>query len=132
MFLPEVMIFVLAFLFYIGGIGIHILTIRKIIPYTLINGGRSESYDAQAKQSYISIVVLMIGLIYVFCGLLFPSFKRSVFFMVISFILALLWLLGTVMQLLGTKFERYFVSWLNIIAVLSHIELTLIYFNNGE
>jgi len=132
MFLPEILIFLLAILFYMGGVLIHIFTITKVIPFNYINGGRSESYEVQAKQSKISIFILLIGALYVLLGMLFPSFKKSIAFMVLAFILALLWLLGTIMQLIGTKFERYYLSWVNLIGVLSHVELALIYFSGDE
>ena len=131
MFIPELLIFVLAFLFYTGGILVHVMTISKVIPFNQINGGRSENYEAQSKISKASIAILLIGILYVLCGLIFPSFKRSVIFMIFSFILSFLWLIGTIMQLLGTKFERYYLSWLNIIGVVSHVGLAIIYFTDS-
>jgi hypothetical protein len=129
MFLEENVIFILAFLFYIGAILIHVFVITKVIPFNLINGGRSKSYEVQAKQSIMSIVILGLGIIYVLIGLIIPEFRRSIFFMILSLVLALFWLLGTIMQLLGTKFERYYISWINALGVLSHIQLALIYFS---
>jgi hypothetical protein len=129
MFLQENVIFILAYLFYIGAILVHVFVISKVLPYHLINGGRSASYEVQVKQSIMSIVILGLGIVYVSIGFLIPQFKRSIVFMILSFILALFWLLGTVMQLLGTKFERYYISWINLVGVISHVLLALIYFS---
>lgn len=129
MFIPDNMIFGLALVFYIGAAVIHVLTINRVIPFNYINGGRSESYEAQVKLSQVSLIILIFGFMYIVFGMFFPVFKRSIVFMIISFLLAILWLFGTIMQLIGTKFERYFVSWLNLMGVISHIELALIFFS---
>ena len=132
MFLPSSIVFVLAFIFYIGAITIHLFIIKKTIPFNYVNGGRSDSYEHQLKQSKMSILILAIGLLYVILGLLVPTLRKTIVFMVISFMLTFLWFVGTVMQLIGTKFERYYVSWLNLFGTVAHLELALTYFSQDE
>lgn len=128
MFLSLDLSFSLAIVFYVCAILIHFLVIRKKIPFQFVNGGRSTSYEAQARQSKASVIILCIGLVYIILGITLPTLRKTILYMILSLLLGLLWLFGTVMQLLGTKFERYYLSWLNLIGTVAHINLALIYF----
>ncbi len=46
--------------FYFLAITVQTLVITKIIPYNWVNGGFSESYDAQLALSINSIVLLVV------------------------------------------------------------------------
>jgi hypothetical protein len=122
------LLYPLLYLFYVLSIMIHILVIQKVIDYTLINGGRSESYEAQKKQSISSIILLIIFAIFISITMFIPTFRTSLLFFIILIILSFFWLLGTVLQILGTKFERYFLVWLNLFGLVTHIFLALSYF----
>ncbi|MDP3446099.1 MAG: hypothetical protein Q8T08_24825, partial [Ignavibacteria bacterium] len=50
---------ILIVLFYSLTIFIHILIIARIIPYLWVNGGMSQSYEAQVIQSIVSILIVI-------------------------------------------------------------------------
>lgn len=105
-------------IFYALGIGVHILVITKLIPYTWVNGGRSASYQAQAGQSIVSIVLLG-GLYLLVRKIITASFHKKWHGLVL-YVLASLWGLGYVMQLLGSQFERFFMSFVLICGFITH------------
>lgn len=51
-------------IFYSLTILIHLLIISKSIPFTWVNGGRSESFAEQLPISVISIVISIIGVVF--------------------------------------------------------------------
>ncbi len=128
MFLPFEIVYSLAFLFYGLSVIVHGLVIRKKIPYSFVNGGRSTTYETQKKQSQMSVVIIVGMFIYVLFTMLVPEFRTTLAFLILTSILVLFWLLGTVMQFIGTKFERRVMLWINLIGLLSHIGLVLMYF----
>lgn len=112
---------IVGLIYYILSIFLHLLIIGKVISYNDVNGGRSSSYEAQRKTSIFSIVILLTGIMYLISNLLFSDFSDSILNHIIIGILSFYWLIGFFMQLMGTKFERYYLSWLVIIGVISHI-----------
>jgi hypothetical protein len=119
---------ILGYIFYLLVIIVHILIIRKIIPYHLVNGGRSKSYTEQASISKMSIVISFLGILFLSISLIKPSISQTLIYSIIGFLLTLYWILGFVMQLLGTKFERYLMSIIVLLGILSHLSLALLYF----
>jgi len=108
-------------IFYGLCIFVQILVLAKIVPYNWVNGGMSTSYRAQAVQSVVSIAVM--GLLYVFCQKLLHHRwcrKWQVYFV---YAVILFWTIGLIMQLLGTHFERYCMSPILLLGVISHILL---------
>ena len=126
--IPIQVTYSFAFLFYISVFLIHVLVLNGKISFKLVNGGRSKNFKEQQKQSQVSILIVVIFFIYVLGTMLFPSFRGTIVFLVITSLLVLLWLLGTLMQLLGTKFEKRVVVWINLIGLCSHILLLISYF----
>ena len=126
--IPIQVTYSLAFLFYLSVFMIHVMVLKRKISYKLVNGGRSKSFEEQQKQSQASILIVVFISLYVLGTMLFPSFRGTVVFLVITSLLVLFWLLGTVMQLLGTKFEKRVVIWINLIGLLSHVFLLISYF----
>lgn len=118
----------LAYMFYILLIITHILIIYKKIPHTLVNGGRSTSYENQASISKTSIIISIIGLVFLSLSLFGDQVYKNIIYSVVAFVLSAYWLLGFVMQLLGTKFEKYVMSFLVIVGFLSHLMLGLLRF----
>ena len=118
-----------AFLFYIASLLIHVLVLYKKISFKLVNGGRSKDFKEQQKQSQVSILIIVVMSIYILSTLLFPSFRGTIVFLVFTSLLVLFWLLGTVMQLLGTQFEKRVVVWINLIGLVSHVLLLITYFD---
>lgn len=126
--IPIQVAYSFAFLFYISVFMIHVLVLNRKISFKLVNGGRSKNFKEQQKQSQASILVVVVIFLYVLSTMLFPSFRETIVFLVITSLLVLLWLLGTVMQLLGTKFEKRVVVWVNLIGLFSHVLLLISYF----
>ena len=109
-------------LFYSAAILTQLLVLVKVIPYTSVNGGMSKSYSAQAVQSVISIFVLLLFGIFIWRvaskNTEVTTNKKYILYAITSF-----WLLGLLLQLLGTTFERYVLSFVLLPGVISHILL---------
>jgi|GEM_PF-1537823 len=117
---------ILAVLFYIVVICLHILILKKVIPHTFISGGRITSFEEQAKISTSSIGIALLGFSFVLLGYLSPNIRQTLIYAILAFILSGFWTLSLVMQLLGTKFERYVMSIIVLLGVLSHLSLSLL------
>lgn len=113
---------ILIALFYSLTILIHILIIAKFIPYSWVNGGMSQSYEVQALQSIVSILIVIAIFIYVWI-IYAPSKKIKNWQKRILYGITALWGLGLVQQLFGTPFERYVMSIVVVIGFISHILL---------
>lgn len=105
---------------------LHLLVIFKIIPFTWVNGGMSETFEIAFKTSFIGIVILLLGIpIYVVAGgwISFKKFKWLLTF--------LLWAIfvfscvSIVMQLFGTPFEKMFTSLLCLINAVMVFRLAI-------
>lgn len=128
MVIPIEIVYSLTFMVYFASILIHFLVICKKISFNMINGGRSTDFKEQKKQSQVSIIILFVMFIYIISTMLFPEVRETILFLIINSLLVLFWLLGTIMQLLGTKFEKRVVVWINLIGLLSHLLLLIVYF----
>jgi hypothetical protein len=117
--------FILGYLFYGLVIVVHILIIQRIIPYELVNGGRSQSYEDQRKLSMISALIGLVGLGFIGYSQLFSEMITHWVYFVFVVFLTLFWLLGSVMQLLGTPFEKRVIIWVNLLGVIVHLSLAL-------
>ena len=126
--IPIQITYILAFLFYIASAAIHVLVLNRKIDYKLVNGGRSADFAEQQKQSQSSILILVVLSLYVLSTMIFPAYRSTIVYVVIASILVLFWLLGTFLQLIGTKFEKRVVLWINLVGLVSHIFLLLAYF----
>lgn len=113
---------ILIVLFYSLTIFIHILIIARIIPYLWVNGGMSQSYEAQVIQSIVSILIVIAIFIYVWI-MFAPNKKIKNWQKRILYGIAALWGLGLVQQLFGTPFERYTMSIVVAVGFISHILL---------
>lgn len=127
MLMSTVLASILALLFYILSILVHIFVIRRIIPFNWVNGGRSESYENQVQLSLKSIPVLVGGMIFILIGVLAPSVIDSLIYSALASIFTLFWLLGVIMQILGSKFEKFVMSFVLLLGVVSHLQLALIF-----
>jgi hypothetical protein len=106
---------------------VHLLVILQAIPYTWINGGRSVSLEAQQQTSVISIVVLIImALINIY--FVKANSWSNVLFVIRATVLWLLFaysVVGTVIQLIGTPFEKICMSLLCIVNVGMYFRLAI-------
>lgn len=109
----------------VGGINIilHILVIANIIPYSWVNGGRSESY-AKAQQismSSIIMTIINIGIALIASRIIQVKLNKFWGIMLSAFLIVTLPLsfVGVIQQFLGTPFEKYFTSVITIIGFLA-------------
>lgn len=112
-------------IFYSLTILIHFLIIIKIIPFTWVNGGRSESFAEQLPITVINIVISIIGLVFtLFVGRVkLYKFKRGI--TVICWFFVVLWSFGFIQQLFGTPFEKMVCSLVLLIGVISNLRMAI-------
>lgn len=126
--MPFIIPVVTGLLFYILSILVHVLVIKQKISYTLVNGGRSTSYEAQAKTSVASFAVLALGIVILLLVYFNPQITLTLFGVILMGLLTLYWTLGFVMQLLGTRFEKRVMSIVLLLGIFSHLMIMLEYF----
>lgn len=108
--------------FYIATMATHALVIGKIIPYQWVNGGMSTSYQAQAIQSSISLVVIALLALFIW-NMRNQRTKLSIWQNRFLYVITGLWIIGFMLQLLGTPFERYILSVVMLIGIVGHLRL---------
>lgn len=106
------------------GIIVHLLVIFQLLPFSWINGGRSETLASAQQTSIISIVILIaMILINLWACKLFTIEKPKMILKVLLWILLVYSLFGVLQQLLGTPFEMFCMSILCIINVVMYFRL---------
>ena len=112
-------------IFYSLTISIHLLIISEIIPFTWVNGGRSESFAAQLPISIISTIIAIIGGVFtVIIGRnILYKYKRGI--TVICWFFVVLWSFGFIQQLFGTPFEKMFCSLILLLGVISNLRMAI-------
>lgn len=121
--LPRTVLSFVLLGFYVFAIALHALVIVKIIPYALINGGLSPSYEAQAVQSAVSIAVFTVlaTVVFLISWRDAPRVWQKWFVYILTGVLVL----GLGLQFIGTDFERFVISWLLLVGVIAHVMLIL-------
>ncbi len=115
--------FKLSYLFYTLVLVTHLLIIFKVIPYTWINGGRSESYNAQIPISIANLVITGLGFLYVFTNQKAKKLHSDKKFRVFKWALVPFWGLSLAMQFLGTSFEIFVMSPVVLMGLFAHVQL---------
>ena len=112
-------------IFYSLTILIHFLVISKSIPFTWVNGGRSESFAEQLPITVINIVISIIGLVFtVIVGRIkLYKYKRGI--TIICWFFVVLWSFGFIQQLFGTPFEKMVCSLVLLIGVISNLRMAI-------
>ena len=113
----------LGIIFYSLTILIHFLIISKIIPFTWVNGGGSESFAEQLPISVINIVISIIGVVFTLIVGSIKQYKRGI--TVICWFFVVLWSFGFIQQLFGTPFEKMVVSLVLLIGVISNLRMAI-------
>lgn len=111
--------------FYSLTILIHVLIISGIIPFTWVNGGRSDSFASQLPISITSIIISIIGGFFTLIieeNMLY-KYKRGI--TTICWLGAVLWSFGFILQLLGTPFEKIVCSLVLLLGVISHLRMAI-------
>ena len=112
-------------IFYSLTISIHVLIISGIIPFTWVNGGRSESFAAQLPISIINIIISIIGGMFTLIvgrNILY-TYKRGI--TVICWLFVVLWSFGFIQQLFGTPFEKMVCSLILFLGVISSLRMAI-------
>lgn len=104
---------------------IQVLIISGIIPFTWVNGGRSESLATQLPISIINIIISIIGGVFTLIvgGNTFYKYKRGITVMCWFFVV--LWSFGFIQQLLGTPFEKMVMSLILLLGVISNMRMAI-------
>ena len=111
--------------FYSLSFLIQVLIISGIIPFTWVNGGRSESLATQLPISIINIIISIIGGVFTLLvgGNILYKYKRGI--TVICWFFVVLWSFGFIQQLLGTPFEKMVVSLILLLGVISNLRMAI-------
>lgn len=112
-------------IFYSLTISIHVLIINGIIPFTWVNGGRSESFATQLPISIINIITSIIGGVFTLIvgrNILY-TYKRRI--TVICWFFVILWSFGFIQQLFGTPFEKTVCSLILFLGVISNLRMAI-------
>lgn len=112
-------------IFYSLTILIHFLIIGKSIPFTWVNGGRSESFAEQLPISVINIVISIIGVVFTLIVGRIKRYKYKRGITVICWFFVVLWSFGFIQQLFGTPFEKMVCSLVLLIGVISNLRLAI-------
>ncbi|WP_409297694.1 hypothetical protein V1498_06625 [Peribacillus sp. SCS-26] len=112
-------------IFYSLTILIHFLIISKSIPFTWVNGGRSESFAEQLPISVINLVISIIGVVFTLIvgRIKLSKYKRGI--TVICWFFVVLWSFGFIQQLFGTPFEKMVCSSVLLIGVISNLRMAI-------
>jgi hypothetical protein len=111
--------------FYSLTILINVLIISGIIPFTWVNGGRSESFATQLPISIINIIISIIGGVFTLIvgGNILYKYKRGI--TIICWFFVVLWSFGFILQLLGTPFEKMVCSFILILGIISNLRMAI-------
>ena len=111
--------------FYFLTILINVLIISGIIPFTWVNGGRSESFATQLPISIINIMISIMGGVFTLIvgGNLLYKYRRGI--TIICWFFVVLWSFGFILQLLGTPFEKLVCSFILLLGVISNLRMAI-------
>ncbi|CRK84521.1 hypothetical protein [Neobacillus massiliamazoniensis] len=112
-------------IFYSLTILIHFLIISKSIPFTWVNGGRSESFAEQLPISVINIVISIIGVVFTLIVGRIKLYKYKRGITVICWFIVVLWSFGFIQQLFGTPFEKMVCSLVLLLGVISNLRMAI-------
>lgn len=112
---------ILGVLFYVLLLITHVLILIRKIPYQLVNGGRNKSYEQQKKISILSIIIAILGLMFLSFYWVLPTVVHHSIYLILLSIMTLYWLLGVILQFMGTHFEKYAMSIIAIIGFSGHL-----------
>ncbi|WP_264740817.1 hypothetical protein [Cytobacillus firmus] len=113
-------------IFYTLTLLIHFLIISKSIPFTWVNGGRSESFAEQLPISVINIVISIIGVVFTLIVGRIKLYKYKRGITVICWFFVVLWSFGFIQQLFGTPFEKMVCSLVLLLGVISNLRMAIV------
>ena len=104
---------------------IHLLIISGIIPFTWVNGGRSESFATQLPISVINIIISIIGVVFTLIVGRIKLFKYKRGITVICWFFVVLWSVGFIQQLFGTHVTLALNIFVLILGVISNLRMAI-------
>ncbi|WP_342560307.1 hypothetical protein NSQ95_03690 [Psychrobacillus sp. FSL W7-1457] len=111
--------------FYSLTILLHVLIISSVIPFTWVNGGRSDSFAAQLPISITSIVICILGGVFTLFVGGNTQYKHKRLRIVCCWVLVVFWSFWFFQQLLGTPFEKMVCSLLLILGIVSNLRMAI-------
>lgn len=112
-------------IFYSLTFLIHFLIISQIIPFTWVNGGRSESFAEQLPISVVNIFISTIGVVFTLIVGRNKLYKYKREITVICWFFVVLWSFGFIQQLFGTPFEKMVCSIILLLGVISNLRMAI-------
>lgn len=109
-------------MFYLITISVHVLILARIIPLEWISGGIVSSFDQQIQISTVNLLISVLGLAFIRWA---NHSKESNSVRLFAMVLTIVWAAGLVMQLMGTPFEQFVISWLLLVGFVSHLRLSI-------
>jgi hypothetical protein len=109
-------------LFYFTTIMVHILIFTHIIPQNWISGGMVSSSEIQTQISIFNLVLSIVGLLFIQWA---NHSRESNTVRLVAMTLSVVWTVGLIMQLLGTPFEKLFMSLVLLSGLISHLRLSI-------
>lgn len=111
------------------NIVVHLLVIIQIIPYTWVNGGRTESLFAARELSTSSIILTLINILIALVASQIIPIKFNKFLGIALSIFLIITLpfsfVGIIQQFLGTMFEKNVMSVVTIIGFCSDTRIAI-------
>lgn len=111
--------------FYSLTILLHVLIMSSVIPFTWVNGGRSDSFAAQLPISIINIIICIIGGVFTLFVGGNTLYKHKRLRIVCCWFFVVFWSFGFLQQFLGTPFEKMFCSLLLILGIVSNLRMVI-------
>ncbi|RKL65166.1 hypothetical protein CR203_22150 [Salipaludibacillus neizhouensis] len=118
---------IMGIIFYSLTILIHVLIISGIIPFTWVNGGRSESFATQLPISIINTNISIVGGVFTLIvgRNIVYNYKRKRGITVICWFFVVLWSIGLIQQFFGTPFEKVVCSLILFLGVISNLRMAI-------
>lgn len=110
--------------FYTLTLLLHVLILCGVIPFTIVNGGRSQDFETHVPISILNIIISLIGGIFtLIIGGNLLKHKKGI--IVVCWFFVALWSFGFAQQLVGTTFERLFCSILLLLGVIANLRMAI-------
>ena len=115
---------IMTVVYYFLVISLHVLILGRIIPFSWVNGGRSQSFEAQIPISVTNIVIAVtcFVLMLIACRIIPNPWKWP---RIPAWILTVYWVFGLAQKFLGTAFEKTVCAAILLLGVFSHFRIAV-------
>lgn len=108
---------------------VHILVIIQILPYTWVNGGRTETLIAAKELSNVSIIITLVNILIALIASQIIPLRLNRFWGIALSIFLIITLpfgfIGIIQQFLGTTFEKCVMGLVTIIGFCADTRIAL-------